>query len=65
VSDPFAASVDNAPVTSADWNTVSMSKSAASAFAVENWVPLRSASPSFGESVSGDSPAARSASAAG
>ncbi len=56
-SEPRAASVDSAPVTSADWNSRSASNSAASAYAVENCVPLSSARPSFGPSASGARPA--------
>ncbi len=47
-SEPRAASSDSAPVASADRNRVSASNRPTSAFAVENCVPLRSASPSFG-----------------
>ena len=62
VSEPLAASVDRAPVTRPIWNRRSASKSPASAYAVENCVPLSSASPSFGPSLSGSSPAAARAS---
>ena len=65
VSEPLAASVESAPVTSAAWNTRSIANSPASASAVENCVPLSRASPSFGPSTIGASPARASASAAG
>ena len=65
VSEPLAASVASAPVTSAAWNTRSIANRLASASAVENWVPLSSASPSFGPSAIGASPARASAAAAG
>ena len=61
VSEPLAASVDSAPVTSAAWNTRSIANRPASASAVENCVPLSSARPSFGPSTSGASPARASA----
>ncbi len=64
-SDPFAASVESAPVMSAVLNMMSALNSAASAWAVENCVPLSSASPSLGPSASGTSPCCRRASAAG
>ena len=64
-SEPRAASVESAPVTSAERNASSTSKRPASAKAVENCVPFSSASPSFGPSAIGASPAAASASAAG
>ena len=51
----------SAPVTSAAWNTRSMANRPASASAVENCVPLSSASPSLGPSISGASPARSSA----
>ena len=56
---------DIAPVTSAARNTRSAANSPASASAVETCVPLISPSPSFGPSVTGANPAARSASPAG
>ncbi len=65
VSEPRAPSVDSAPVTSAERNSVSASNRPASALAVENWVPLSSARPSFGLSSIGASPTSASASAAG
>ncbi len=65
VSEPRAASVASAPVTRAAWNAVSASNNPASAIAVENCVPLSSASPSFGPSTMGAIPAAARASDAG
>ena len=65
VSEPLAASVDSAPVTRAAWNTRSIANRFANASAVENWVPLRIARPSFGPSTSGGRPARASAAAAG
>src|SRR3546814_8694226 len=64
VSDPLAASVDSAPVTSAAVNSVSAANRPASALAVENCVPLSSASPSLAARSSGARPARASASAA-
>ena len=60
VSEPLAASVDSAPVTSADWNSDFRFEQRRPAHtAVENCVPLSSARPSFGPSVSGSRPSAR------
>ena len=64
-SEPRAASVDSAPVTSADWNRRSAANKPASAWAVENCVPLSRARPSFGPSSIGVSPARARASTAG
>ena len=61
---PRAASVDSAPVSKADWNRRSASNSPASAWAVENCVPLSSASPSFGPSTTGARPTLARASTA-
>ena len=54
--EPMIASVDNDAVTTAPRTIRTASNRAASAQAVENCVPLISASPSFGPSTSGDSP---------
>jgi len=64
-SEPCAASVDSAPVTSAAPNARSASNRPARASAVETWVPLRSARPSLGRNASGSRPACGSASCAG
>ena len=64
-SEPRAASVASAPVISAARSRRSAANSPASALAVENCVPLRSASPSLGPSSIGASPAAASAASAG
>ncbi len=64
-SDPRAASVDRAPLSSADWNSRSASNNAASAYAAENCVPLSSARPSFGPSASGARPASARATSEG
>ena len=53
---PFSASVDSAPATSAAPKMRSAVNRTSSAIAVETWVPLISASPSFGPSASGSSP---------
>src|SRR4029079_14333275 len=58
VSEPFAASVVSAPVTSAAWNTRSMVNRPANASAVANWVPLRRARPYLRPSTKGASPGA-------
>jgi hypothetical protein len=47
-SDPRAPSVDSAPVATAERNSVSAWKRPISALAVENCVPLSSASPYLG-----------------
>src|ERR1700733_9503759 len=65
VSDPRAPSVDNAPVAKAELNSVSALNKPTSALAVENCVPLSSASPSLGRGVIGSSPTSASAAAAG
>ena len=64
-SEPLAASVESTPVTSAVRNRLPASNSAASACAVENCVPLRSARPSLGPSATGASPAHASAALGG
>ena len=56
-SDPRAASVARAPVTTAERYRTSASNKAARALAVENCVPLSIASPSLGPSTSGARPA--------
>ncbi len=63
--EPMIASVDSAEISSAFCAARQAPNSPASAQAVENWVPLISASPSFAASVIGASPAAASASAPG
>ena len=63
--DPMIASVDSAETTSASRAQRQASNSPISAKAVENCVPLMSASPSFGPSVTGASPARASAWAPG
>ena len=65
VSDPRAPSVDNAPVAKAERNSVSALNRPMSALAVENCVPLRSASPSLGCSAIGSRPTSVSAAWAG
>ena len=59
------ASVERQEITRAFCAARQPANSPASAQAVETWVPLISASPSFGPSSTGASPAAASASAAG
>ncbi|MNE28375.1 hypothetical protein D3C80_1218130 [compost metagenome] len=61
--DPIAASVDNAPVTSAVWAARWARNRPASASAVEVWVPLISARPSLAARTTGVRPAFASASA--
>ena len=61
VSDPRAPSVDNAPVAKAEPNSVSALNRPTSALAVENCVPLSSASPSLGSSAIGSRPTSASA----
>ena len=64
--DPMIASVDRAEVTSADCAACASRRNRpASAKAVENWVPLIRASPSFGPSATGARPAGASACRAG
>ena len=65
VSDPRAPSVDSAPVAKAEPNSVSALNRPTSALAVENCVPLSSASPSLGRGVIGSRPTSASAAAAG
>ncbi len=65
VSDPRAPSVDKAPVAKAERNSVSALNRPTSALAVENCVPLSSASPSLGRGVIGSRPTSASAAAAG
>ena len=55
----------SAPVANAERNSVSASNRPTSALAVENCVPLSSASPSLGRSAIGSRPASASAAAAG
>ena len=62
---PLSASTDRAPATSPDASTRSAMNRVSSAIAVETWVPLISARPSFGPSTSGSSPSRASASPAG